>query len=294
MPRFSPLAKPILFLLISVILAVTFSAVIYADQVVEDKNNQTTVLVQMSDPQFYFQTRTHSITKEESEKRAQAAIQSVNQLRPEAVVVTGDLIQTPGSKEQTATFWRIFKQLDPSIPLYCVPGNHDVHASAESLASYRKKFGKDYYAFSIGPDRFLVLNSVLLGAKADETEEAAQHWKWIEAELKRAKADKVRHTVVFLHHPLFIKKSDEKDAYFNLPTASRERLFRLFHQYEVDAVFAGHHHKNGLNQHQGIDYIITSSVCVPLDEKPAGFRIIKLKPDGITHQYVPTPEPAIE
>lgn len=57
-----------------------------------------------------------------------------------------------GDAAQAAEFKRISAKLDPTIRLFSIPGNHDVgnEPTAESLALYRKRFGKDYYSFRIG------------------------------------------------------------------------------------------------------------------------------------------------
>ena len=55
------------------------------------------------------------------------AIANANRLRPAFVVVTGDLVNKPADAQQLAEYKRIAKQkLDSTIPLYSVPGNHDV------------------------------------------------------------------------------------------------------------------------------------------------------------------------
>ena len=269
---------------------IAISTSLYAEQtkeqVTKPKRDDTTTIVQMSDPQFFFPDE-HRKTDVPTETLAEQAIRYANRLDPDCVVVTGDLVHHTGDKDEIATFWRIFKTLDPKVPLYCVPGNHDVTHKPESIEEYKKQFGKDYYTFQIGEDRFLVLNSVLLRVQDMKSEGAAEQWEWLENELKKAKADKVRHLVVFLHHPLFAVTPSEPEAYRNVRLKNRKRLFHLFEQYGVDAVFAGHFHQNTVNKHHGIDYIVTGSTCAPVVEHdPAGLRVIELGPDGITHRFV--------
>ena len=63
--------------------------------------------------------------------------------------------------EQEQTFKDIFSQIDPSIPLVCVCGNHDVgnQPTHDTIQQFRDRFGDDYFAFWAGGVRFLVLNS---------------------------------------------------------------------------------------------------------------------------------------
>ena len=246
----------------------------------------TTTIVQMSDPQFFF-PESRRASKIPSETLAREAIRFAERVKPAFVIVTGDMVQHRGNKDEIATFWRLFKTLDPKIPLYCVPGNHDVTHESKSLAEYRKQYGKDYYSLEVGKDRFLVLNSVLLRSEASKTKATAEQWEWLEAELKKAKKADARHIVVFLHHPLFAMAPHEPEGFYNLPMQARKRLFQLFQQYGVDAVFAGHYHRNLVNKYRGVEYVTTNSVCAPVvANDPEGVRVITLGPDGITHRYV--------
>jgi 3',5'-cyclic AMP phosphodiesterase CpdA len=251
-----------------------------------NEDDQTTTIVQMSDPQFFYpdSRRASDLSSEELAKRA---IRYAEQQKPDFVIITGDMVQHRGNKEEIAAFWRLFKPLSVTVPLYLVPGNHDLNHEPASIAAYREHFGKDYYAFQLKEDRFLVLNSMLLLSKAAKTKATADQWTWLEAELKKAKAAQARYLLVFLHHPLFAITPHEPEGFYNLPLKVRKRLFHLFEQHGVDAVFAGHYHRNLVNKHKGIDYVVTGSVCAPVvREDPEGVRIIQLMPEGITHRYV--------
>lgn len=86
------------------------------------------------------------------------AISAANKLspKPRFFVVCGDLVNAfPWEKyndPQVKDFKKIFTELDPSIPLICVCGNHDVGDSPtqESLQKYRNNFGDDFYSFWVG------------------------------------------------------------------------------------------------------------------------------------------------
>ena len=106
--------------------------------------------IQMSDPQFGMFTKDASF--EHETVNFEFAIATANRLKPAFVVITGDLINKGGDAAQAAEFKRISAKLDPKIRLFSIPGNHDVgnEPTAESLALYRERFGKDYYSFRIG------------------------------------------------------------------------------------------------------------------------------------------------
>lgn len=86
------------------------------------------------------------------------AIAAANRLspKPRFFVVCGDLVNAfPWHKyndDQVRDFKQIFKELDPSIPLVCVCGNHDIGDSPtqDSVRKYRSNFGDDYFSFWVG------------------------------------------------------------------------------------------------------------------------------------------------
>ena len=99
---------------------------------------QPIFFVQMSDPQFGMYTDNQDFAQETA--NFEFAIANVNRLRPAFVVVTGDLVNKAADAQQLAEYKRIAGKLDSAIPLYSVPGNHDVGntPSEASLKAYRQ------------------------------------------------------------------------------------------------------------------------------------------------------------
>src|SRR5947207_2668066 len=130
--------------------------------------------IQMSDPQFGMYTADQDFVHETA--NFEFAIATANRLKPAFVVITGDLINEAGNAAQAAEYKRISGKLDPSIKLFSVPGNHDVEnePTAASLATYRERFGPDYYSFRVGDIAGFVLNSNLEKAPGHVPEEAAK------------------------------------------------------------------------------------------------------------------------
>src|SRR5204863_3511835 len=135
---------------------------------------------------------------------------------PALVVICGDLINTQGDAAQTAEYHRITKKISPSIKVYELPGNHDVgnDPTPETLAYYRKNFGKDYYSFRERDLYGIVLNASLIASPSKVQAEANKQEVWLKAELATAKASGARHIVVFQHQSWFLEKGDEADQYF--------------------------------------------------------------------------------
>lgn len=232
--------------------------------------------IQATDPQFGMYSENKDFAQETA--NFESLIATANRLRPAFVVVTGDLVNTTGDPAQIAEYLRIASKLDKAIPLYNVAGNHDLgnQPTAESLALYRSRFGPDYYTFRVRDMAAFVLDSALL---TDEQE------SWLRAGLEKAKKDRVRHLIVFMHHPLFVNNPEEADEYFNVPKVRRQRLISLFQQYGVKYVFTGHYHKNGVARAGPLEVVITGPVGKPLGKDPSGFRIVIVRSKRIEHQY---------
>jgi len=215
------------------------------------------------------------------------AIAHVNRLRPAFVVICGDLVNLPRQPTQTAEFNRIRALLRDDVPLYLVPGNHDVGnaPTRASLAWYRSTFGPDRYTFDHGGMRGIVLNSVVERAPGQVPLARAAQRQWLANTLERARRDDVQPLLVFQHHPLFLEDPAEPASAFNLPLDERQYLLDLFKTYGVRAVLAGHYHRNALARDGGLELITTSAVGRPLGDDPSGFRVVKVWPDRIEHEY---------
>ncbi|MCP5043343.1 MAG: hypothetical protein GY944_20140, partial [bacterium] len=156
--------------------------------------------LQMADPQFgmfakptlfsYFGWPWNDDSFEEETKRFEQAIAHANRLGPAFVVICGDLVNTPGHSGQAEEFKRIAAQLDPSIPLYLMAGNHDLKnkPTPQTLAWYRENFGKDWYSFRHGDVYGIVLNSVVIDEPDAVRNETQAQLAWLRAELPRAQA----------------------------------------------------------------------------------------------------------
>jgi 3',5'-cyclic AMP phosphodiesterase CpdA len=235
-----------------------------------------------SDPQFGMYARDSNFVQETA--NFEMVIATANRLRPEFVVITGDLINKPGDAAQTAEFWRIARKLDRRIPLYNVAGNHDV-GNTPTIRRYIAKFGPDHYTFRSGDLTGIVLNSSVIDSSAGAPAEFAAQERWLESELVKARAANVRHLLIFQHHPWFLASADEPDQYFNIPLAHRPRYLALFHRYGVEALFSGHYHQNAVARDAEIEMVTTGPVGMPFGGVHSGIRLVTITGTGLTHQY---------
>jgi 3',5'-cyclic AMP phosphodiesterase CpdA len=241
--------------------------------------------VQLSDPQFGMFTADKGLAQERA--NFAFAIANLNRLKPAFVVITGDLVNKANDARQMAAYARLKATIDRRIPVYEMPGNHDVEntPTPQTVAAYRRAHGPDHYAFTYRQLRGIVLNSTLIHTPDKAQGEAERQRAWLEAELAHAAASGQTHIVVFQHHPWFLEKADEPDQYFNIPLARRTPLLQLFHQRGVTMLVSGHYHRNAIARDGDIEAITTGPVGMPLGGAKSGMRIFLVTSAGITHRY---------
>jgi 3',5'-cyclic AMP phosphodiesterase CpdA len=244
------------------------------------------VFIQLSDTQFGMQTGDGDFSQESAS--FEFAIATANRLKPDFVIVTGDLINKPGDTAQATEYLRIARRIDPSIKLYSVAGNHDAgnQPTPESLAFYRKNFGPDYYSFRHGDLAGIVLNSALIQAPAKVQDEYEKQERWFKSELAKLKAQGAKQLILFQHHPYFVWRPDEADDYHNIPLARRGRYLDLLREHGVSHVFAGHLHRNSYARYAGIEMVASGPVGKPIGEGVrSGIRIVTVSDAGVRHEY---------
>ena len=212
------------------------------------------------------------------------AVEQINRMAPDFVVICGDLVQKANEKS-----WADFNRIKAGfkIPCHCAAGNHDVEnkPTAESLRLYREKVGKDYYAVEHKGFTFVIANTQLW--KAPLAGESGKHDAWFAQTLRAAKK-KGRPVVVVVHYPLFLKDPDEKETYYNLPVAKRGEILKLCVENGVVAFLAGHTHRHIVNDYEGIQLVNGETTSRNFDKRPMGFRWWDVFPEGtLKHRFVP-------
>ena len=264
---------------------ILFFLVLFVAGCASQKHSPSSFFLQMADTQFGFFNENLDFEKETI--HFEKAIAQANRLHPAFVIVCGDLVNKAADAAQIAEYKRIASGLDSSIPLYNVPGNHDVGnvPTPASLEAYRKNFGPDYYRFEAGNIVGLVLNSSLLKDPDSAQAEARKQDRWLEDELRLAKNSPDKMVLIFQHHSYFLTDPEEKDQYFNFPLEKRRHYLNLFKSNGVKYVFAGHYHRNAAGRSGELEMGTTGPVGRPLGTDPSGFRIVTVNGREIRHRY---------
>ena len=119
---------------------------------------------------------------------------------------------------------------DPSIPLVCVCGNHDVgdQPTRKSIQRYIEHFGDDYFDFYCGGVHCIVINSQFYVHSMNVEDLKREHEEWLDRVIKD-KQSTVKHTILFQHIPWFLNCPDQKKDYFNMETETQMKILEKFH-----------------------------------------------------------------
>ncbi|MEN6308667.1 MAG: metallophosphoesterase [Anaerohalosphaeraceae bacterium] len=239
-------------------------------------------LVQVCDTQLGFSEY------EQDKASFRQAVRQINALRPDLVVICGDMVNTADDSSYTD-----FKEIAGglSMPYYYVPGNHDVgnEPTPSSLQTYRQRLGRDYFVVEHKGAAFIFVNTQLW--KNPVPDESEKQDAWLKESLQNASA-KGQQLFIVGHCPLFCKRADELNEYMNLPKEKRAELLALFEQYKVSAVLGGHTHRLTVNQYNAIQMVNGETISKNLDNRPLGFRVWHVHNQAIPqHEFIPLDQP---
>ena len=224
-------------------------------------------------------------------------IAAINEIRPACVFHLGDITSRSRHPDQIAAYAEAVEALEPRIPLYHVPGNHDVHdhivasstrgrPTPAMWSAFHHAYGAAYYAVESEACRFLVLCSSLIydGALVAERQEAQR--RWLESQLR---GDSSKRTFILQHWPFYIGSVEESNDYLNLPLPDRRVYLDMFADARVSAVFYGHLHREEAHEYRGVPLVCTSSCGAgPLsgDDSARGFRLLTVTESAFDHRFV--------
>jgi 3',5'-cyclic AMP phosphodiesterase CpdA len=159
---------------------------------------------------------------------------------PDAVLVSGDLVDTP----TTPAYERTRELLAPlPMPVHVLAGNHD------DRDQLRASFGDPapgeeplQYVTPLGPLRLIACDTTLPGREEGRLD--PERLAWLEAQLA---ADADTPTIVAMHHPPLLTGVRELDA-IGLPSTDRAALEDLIARHpQVRRIVAGHVHRGAVS-----------------------------------------------
>jgi Icc protein len=184
--------------------------------------------------------------------------------RPQIVVVSGDLVDTPTEAE----YKHLRRLLAPlQIPIAVIPGNHDARPlvrAAFPAQPYARAAGALDLSLALGPLDLVLIDSSVADAPHGCLEDATL--QWLEATLA---ASATRPALLFLHHPPFVTGIARMDRQ-NLRDASDLAAVLKRHP-RTRLVAAGHVHRATLTMFADIPATIcpapSHAVALDLDDR---------------------------
>ena len=263
---------------IRIVLVLAASAVAF----VASAQKRTDFFIQVSDPQLGFISQTVDFTPEEQLMGQITA--EINRLRPDFVVFSGDLVHWFDKEQLWDGFKRMCAKIDSKIPVYYLPGNHDVSSdvSPESVATFVGRFGSDRFVHRGRSYTVIGLHSNNI---KNRTAASEAEYEWIEQQLRRARKNKP--IIVVSHHPYFLNNADEAEEYFNIDIETRMRYIKLFERYGVDLVLTGHLHKCASGRYGDIDFVTAGPAGRVLGRDASGVEIVKIEEGKVLPAYYP-------
>lgn len=218
-------------------------------------------------------------------KAAKKCIEEINLLKPDFVVITGDLVFGQLYPfEYSVEYPKCYDILQLfQVPTYLIPGNHDgyIQSGQDGFLFWQQYFGPLTYSFDYGNSHFISVNSYdwppmsrmgfsyLVFNWGGYVQ--PEQMNWIEQDLQES-AD-AQLTFMMLHHnPLW---ETENDSLLHNGYEGRTELLTLIETYGVDAVLAGHVHWDNITVRNGVLYITTTTCASDHpDDAYWGYRLV--------------------
>lgn len=216
-------------------------------------------------------------------KHATTIMDEVALLQPEFVLYTGDAFwHYWASRQEMLNDFDRFRALADrgGVPLYNVPGNHEMQSDPDVVALLQN-CGQDLYgAFDTGGYHFVALNTDEVNLEGRVTGEQLDWLRWDLEQSRDALG-----TFVLMHRPMHSWFQGD----FNPDDAAV--LHELFCRHRVRGVFAAHDHFFHRVEEDGIDYMTVGGGGGPLYAQPpeggfAHYVIVTAGPDGVDYNVV--------
>jgi predicted phosphodiesterase len=207
--------------------------------------------------------------------RNRRVVEMCNELGGEFVVHLGDIVHPLPVEESHEAAVQLAAEVyaDLDMPIYFVPGNHDIGDKPDSMVAvpavadenyniFERYWGPAFRSFSERGCHFVVVDTPVLNSGLQRESSLRC---WLEEDLQKARAAGLR-IFIFTHYPPFIRAADEDEHYDNLAEPGRGWLLDLFVRYNVEALFSGHVHNFLYNQYRGTEmYVLPSTGFVRPD-----------------------------
>ncbi|KAA3613344.1 MAG: hypothetical protein DWQ05_17805 [Calditrichaeota bacterium] len=207
------------------------------------------------------------------------AVDEINHLRPDFVIMVGDLIQGyVADKNHVELMWQEFMTHAErlQVPFFVLPGNHDI--SNEMMYDFwTKNVGPPYYSFVYNKSLFLLLNSEEY-KKTKAGQFGEKQLQFIKNKI--GKNSRVNHMFLFMHKPTWSPNEGESSL-----TEEWKTVIPWLKGRKA-TVFAGHRHRllyKTIDGHRHILHSATGGKLAPKEMAELGnfhhFSLVTVEPD---------------
>lgn len=262
---------------------------------------------------FSFIQASDTHVSEKSLDRMQRFREVVDSVKPDLVIITGDLVRDAlrVPEAEATRLYRLFKTEvgKMATPVWCVPGNHENFGIERHLSlvspqnplygrnMYRFYFGPDYYSFNYGECHFIGLNSLSFDDLYYYGHIDSTQLEWLKRDL--AVLPPSTPVITFQHVPFFsggLSMENFKDNGFDRTVewengalqyrhvvSNAQEVLAILNKYNYSLALAGHHHMQQKFTMEGVQtrFEQTGAVIGPSDDG-AGFY----HPSGVTLYHV--------
>jgi Icc protein len=240
---------------------------------------QPTTLLHLTDTHLYAaaDSTMRGVNTLDTLNQVLAAVRDDSAWPPAGILATGDLVQ-----DESRSGYERFRDCLAHLgtPVYCIPGNHDDPRLMEQVLS-RPPFQVNGQ-IQLDGWTVLMLSTYVRGDDGGALDKAAL----VTLDVSLAQHAE-RHVLIVMHHQPIAMNSAWLDE-VGLRDAD-EFLAVLDRHDNVRGVLWGHVHQVSDRQRNGVRMLSTPATCAQflpnaevfaLDDKPPGFRWLRLYPDG--------------
>lgn len=247
---------------------------------------------------FTFIQASDTHISEQSLDRVQKFRNVVDSVKPDFVLITGDLVKDAlrVPEAQARGLFQLFKTEvgKMATPVWCIPGNHENFGIERQLSlvspknplygrkMYRFYFGPDYYSFNYGGCHFIGLNSLSFDDLYYYGHIDSTQVEWLKRDL--AVLPPSTPVITFQHVPFFsgaLSMENYKDNGFDRTVewengvlqyrhvvSNAQDVVAILSKYNYPLALAGHHHLQQKFTMEGVQtrFEQTAAVIGPSDE----------------------------
>ncbi len=241
----------------------------------QDRKQNSFFFIQLSDPQLGFYSQGSDFSRER--EQMMTFIEAINLLKPAFVVISGDLVHQKDDEAQLAGFDSLCRKIDSSIPLYLIPGNHDVgnDMTEEGTKQFVRRYGSDRFVWKKKDCCVIGFNTSEI--RSGDSQREATEYQWVDEQLSKCR--KCKHVVLVGHYPFFVSSPDEPDSCDNIPLAVRRKYLDMFCRHGVDVLLSGHLHRCNQTYYEYLRMVTSAAAGYTSDEHKPGMMIVTVLPE---------------